>query len=47
VLARDLAGYQELYDTTLSGLPGVLQLRSTLVMKKVGPDRTVPIYESS
>lgn len=43
VLARDLAGYQELYDETLSALPGVLQLRSTLVMKKIGPDRTIPV----
>ena len=43
VLTRDLAAYQELYDTVLTGLPGVQRLQSTLVMKRVGVDRGVPI----
>ncbi|MFD5598674.1 Lrp/AsnC family transcriptional regulator [Leucobacter sp. NPDC058333] len=43
VLTRDLASYQQLYDTVLSGLPGVQRLQSTLVMKRVGQDRGVPI----
>lgn len=43
VLARDLTAYQEFYDATLVGLPGVQRLTSTLVMKRIGPDRTVPL----
>jgi DNA-binding Lrp family transcriptional regulator len=43
VLARDLAGYQELYDTKLGALPGVQRLTSTLIMKRIGVDRTIPI----
>ena len=43
VLCADLASYQRLYDTTLVGLPGVQRLTSTLVMKKVGAERAVPL----
>lgn len=43
VLTRDLAAYQELYDTALGGLPGVQRLTSTMVMKRFGPIGTVPI----
>lgn len=34
-LTRDLAGYQELYDSVLGTLPGVERLTSTMVMKRV------------
>ena len=34
-LTRDLAGYQELYDTVLGTLPGVERLTSTMVMKRL------------
>ena len=34
-LSRDLAGYQELYDTVLGTLPGVERLTSTMVMKRI------------
>lgn len=43
VLTRDLAAYQELYDRTLSALPGVQRLTSTIVMKRIGVEGTVPI----
>lgn len=43
VLARDLTAYQQMYDETLVGLPGVQRLTSTLVMKHIGPDRTIPL----
>lgn len=43
VLATDLQAYQELYDRELGSLPGVQKLTSTLVMKRVGPDRTLPL----
>ena len=43
VLTRDLTAYQELYDSVLSGLPGVQRLTSTLVMKRIGPPSSVPI----
>jgi DNA-binding Lrp family transcriptional regulator len=43
VLAADLAGYQDLYDTQLGSLPGVQRLTSTLVMKRIGSGRTVPL----
>ncbi len=43
VLTRDLAGYQELYDRALSHLPGAKRLTSTIVMKRIGPERTVPV----
>lgn len=43
VLARDLPDYQAFFDSTLTGLPGVQRLTSTMVMKQIGPDWTVPI----
>ncbi|HTY28727.1 MAG TPA: Lrp/AsnC ligand binding domain-containing protein [Mycobacterium sp.] len=43
MLARDLAAYQDIYDNELGALPGVQRLTSTLVMKRIGADRTVPI----
>ena len=43
VLVPDLAAYQKFYDTVLSGLPGVQRLDSTLVMKRIGPDREIPV----
>lgn len=43
VLAQDLAAYQDIYDTELGALPGVQRLTSTMVMKLIGADRTVPI----
>ncbi len=43
VLARDLTAYQEFYDQVLGTLPGVQRLTSTLVMKRIGAERTVPL----
>jgi DNA-binding Lrp family transcriptional regulator len=43
VLARDLVAYQNIYDNELGALPGVQRLTSTLVMKRIGADQTVPI----
>lgn len=43
VLTRDLTAYQQLYDKALGKLPGVQRLTSTLVMKRIGPERTVPL----
>lgn len=43
VMTRDLAAYQELYDAALAELPGVQRLQSTLVMKQIGPSRTIPL----
>jgi len=43
VLTRDLAAYQVFYDTELGTLPGVQRLSSTLVMKRVTSDGTVPL----
>jgi DNA-binding Lrp family transcriptional regulator len=43
VVARDLPGFQVLYDTALSTLPGVRRLSSTLVMKNVVVDRPLPL----
>lgn len=43
VVTRDLAAFQQLYDEQLSGLPGVLRLTSTLVMKDVVPNRSFPL----
>ncbi|MEX0428189.1 Lrp/AsnC family transcriptional regulator [Nocardioides sp. DS6] len=42
VVAEDIAAYQQLYDDVLSGLPGVLRLTSTLVMKRVVEQRPLP-----
>ena len=35
ILTKDLAGYQELYDSVLGTLPGVERLTSTMVMKRL------------
>jgi len=43
VLARDLSAYQEFYDRELGALPGVQRLTSTMVMKRVGTERSIPI----
>jgi DNA-binding Lrp family transcriptional regulator len=43
VLTRDLASYQELYDVSLASMPSVQRLTSTLVMKRIGGSRTVPL----
>jgi DNA-binding Lrp family transcriptional regulator len=43
VLARDLTAYQELYDHALGALPGVQRLTSTLVMKRIGAQRSIPL----
>ncbi|MGV2902800.1 Lrp/AsnC ligand binding domain-containing protein, partial [Microbacterium sp. AGC62] len=43
ILTRDMSAYQELYDSTLGALPGVQRLTSTMVMKRLGADRAVPI----
>ncbi|WP_243841665.1 Lrp/AsnC ligand binding domain-containing protein [Mycobacterium sp. DL592] len=43
VLAHDLLAYQNIYDNGLGALPGVQRLTSTLVMKRIGSDRSVPI----
>jgi DNA-binding Lrp family transcriptional regulator len=42
ILTADLAGYQQLEDETLSAWPGVQRLNSTLVMKQVVADRSLP-----
>ncbi len=42
VLTADLSGYQRLEDDTLAALPGILRLNSTLVMKQVVTDRSLP-----
>ena len=43
ILVADLAAFQKLYDEHLAGLPGVGNLRSTLVMRTVVEDRGVPL----
>lgn len=43
IVARDLPAYQEFYDTRLTSLPGVLRLRSTLVMKNLKPGAGLPL----
>ena len=43
ILVADLAAFQKLYDEHLDGLPGVGNLRSTLVMRTVVEDRGVPL----
>ena len=43
VVTRDLASYQELYDNVLGRLPGVQRATSTLVMKRLRTDRTLPV----
>ncbi|KRD43011.1 AsnC family transcriptional regulator [Cellulomonas sp. Root930] len=43
VVARDLADYQRLYDDQLAALPGVQRLTSTLVMRSIVEDRSLPL----
>lgn len=43
VLTTDLPAYQDLYDRALGALPGVQRLTSTLVMKRIGPNRALPL----
>ncbi|WP_315095997.1 Lrp/AsnC family transcriptional regulator [uncultured Cellulomonas sp.] len=43
VIARDLADYQRLYDDQLATLPGVQRLTSTLVMRSIVEDRSLPL----
>ncbi len=43
IMARDLAAFQRLYDETLSKLPSVQRLTSTLVMKTIVPARALPL----
>lgn len=42
VVTADLAAYAQLEDDTLSALPGVQRLNSTLVMKRVVDERPLP-----
>ncbi|MNG84446.1 Leucine-responsive regulatory protein [compost metagenome] len=43
VITRDLPAFQHLYDEGLSALPSVQRLTSTLVMKSVVQDRSLPL----
>ncbi|WP_460572735.1 Lrp/AsnC family transcriptional regulator [Humibacter soli] len=43
VLVENLEAYQKLYDSRLGGLPGVQRLTSTIVMKRIGRDRFIPV----
>ncbi|MFI0454502.1 Lrp/AsnC family transcriptional regulator [Actinomadura sp. 6N118] len=43
VIARDLPGFQKLWDDRLSTLPGVRRLTSTLVMKSIVENRPLPL----
>ncbi|WP_269937736.1 Lrp/AsnC family transcriptional regulator [Arthrobacter sp. HY1533] len=43
VMAEDLNDYQRYFDTELTSLPGVLRLRSTLVMKNLKPGAGLPL----
>lgn len=43
VVCRDLTAFQELYDGTLSNIPGVGRLETTLVMKSVVAGRSLPL----
>ncbi|MGF7244602.1 DNA-binding Lrp family transcriptional regulator [Pseudomonas oryzihabitans] len=43
VVTGDLTAFQRLYDETLSRLPNVLRLTSTLVMKRVIENRSLPL----
>jgi DNA-binding Lrp family transcriptional regulator len=42
VVTADLGAYQRLEDDSLSALPGVQRLTSTLVMKQIVTDRPLP-----
>jgi DNA-binding Lrp family transcriptional regulator len=43
VVTRDLKAFQTLYDRSLSALPSVLRLTSTLVMKSIVQNRPLPL----
>ena len=43
VITKDLAAFQLLYDESLTSLPNVQRLVSTLVMKNVINDRVLPL----
>jgi hypothetical protein len=43
VLAPNLASYHEVFDGKLGELPGVQQMRSTLVMKQLVANPAVPV----
>lgn len=43
VITKDLPAFQRLYDESLSTLPNVQRLTSTLVMKRVIQDRALPV----
>lgn len=43
VVAKDIGAFQKLYDERLSALPGVLRLRSTLVMREIFQGRALPL----
>ncbi|EMP7252353.1 Lrp/AsnC family transcriptional regulator [Enterobacter cloacae] len=43
VITPDLPAFQQLYDEKLSGMSGVQRLTSTLVMKTVVKDRSLPM----
>lgn len=42
IVTADLEAYQQLQDNTLSLLPGVARMNSTLVMKRIVDDRPLP-----
>ena len=44
VLAPSAAGYQALFDTRLTALPGVQKITSTMVMKRLIADEAVPTW---
>jgi DNA-binding Lrp family transcriptional regulator len=43
VVTRDVNAFQMLYDRSLSALPSVLRLTSTLVMKSIVQNRPLPL----
>lgn len=43
ILTQDLTAFQKLYDEQLSGMPGVQRLTSTLVMKTIIQNRSLPL----
>ncbi|KII37213.1 AsnC family transcriptional regulator [Pseudomonas fluorescens] len=43
VITRDLPSFHQLYDDCLSTLPNVQRLTTTLVMKRVIQDRSLPL----
>lgn len=42
VMTTDLPAYQHFYDVTLSRLPGIRRLTSTIVLKQTVPSRPLP-----